>query len=91
MERIRFTVVFADQEVLNEIRRLPKSVQILIARAMKDRLEVAPLSFGKPLKYSWKGHRSLRVSDYRIIYRVDEEKVIVTIVKADIRRDVYEI
>lgn len=90
MERIRFNVVFADEEVLNEIRALPKNIQILIATAMKERLAVAPLSYGKPLRYSWKGHRSLRVSNYRIIYRVDQQNVTVIIVKADIRRDVYE-
>lgn len=90
MERIRFNVVFADEEVLNEIRSLPKNIQILIGKAMQERLAIAPLSYGKPLKYSWRGHRSLRVSNYRIIYRVDQEKITVTVVKADIRRDVYD-
>lgn len=90
MERIRFNVVFADEEVLNEIRSLPKNIQILIGNAIKERLVTDPLSYGKPLRYSWKGHRSLRVSNYRIIYRVDQQNATVTIIKADIRRDVYE-
>jgi len=29
------------------------------------------LGFSKPLRYSLKGHRRLRVSDYRIIYRIE--------------------
>jgi addiction module RelE/StbE family toxin len=77
--------------VLQDIRQLPKSIQQLIGRALKDRLSIDPLSYGKPLRYSWKGHRSLRVSDYRIIYRVEKDKVLVIIAKVDIRRDIYEI
>lgn len=90
MERTRFSIEFADQTVLDEIRKLPKSVQIMISKAMQERLQVDPLSYGKPLRYSWRGHRSLRVSNYRIIYRVEHEKVNVVVVKVDIRRDVYE-
>ena len=90
MERVKFNVVFLDEEVVNEIRKLPKNIQKLIKTAIDERLAVAPLSYGKPLKYSWRGHRSLRVSSYRIIYRVDQENIIVTIVKADIRRDIYD-
>jgi len=83
--RIRFT-----QEAEDQFLKLPKDIQSLMQRAMKDRLETNPLSYGKPLKHSWKGHRSLRVSNYRILYRVDQQEVTVTIVKTDIRRDVYE-
>jgi len=62
----------------------------MVSKAMQERLQYDPISYGKPLRFSWKGHRSLRVSNYRIIYRVEQEKVTVVIVKVDIRRDVYE-
>ena len=88
MERTGFKLKFADQIVLDEIRKLPKSVQIMVSKAMKNRLEKCPLSYGKPLRYSLKGHRVLRVSNYRIIYKVDSDNVI--IFKVDIRRDVYD-
>lgn len=91
MERARYRIIFAENSVLQDIRQLPKSIQQLIGRALKDRLSIDPLSYGKPLRYSWKGHRSLRVSDYRIIYRVEKDKVLVIIAKVDIRRDIYEI
>lgn len=86
---MRFRVVFTAEAEVGFLQ-LPKSVQALMRRAIKDRLETNPLAYGKPLIHSWRGHRRLRVGDYRIIYRVDQEKVTVTIVKADIRRDVYE-
>jgi len=38
--------------------------------AIEEKLAVAPEIFGKPLRYSMKGYRSLRVGDYRVIYRI---------------------
>ena len=90
MDTTRFTVEFADEVVLDEIRNLPKPVQIMISKAIKEKLTTDPVAFGKPLRYSLKGHRSLRVGNYRVIYRIEEKRVNVLIVKIDIRRDVYE-
>ena len=53
---------------------------------MKERLEIDPVSFGKPLRYSLKGHRRLRVGDYRIVYKINEDKKIVIIVAVDHRK-----
>ncbi len=89
MEKMRFRVIFAS-EAEADFLKLPKSIQELVRRAIKDRLETAPLSYGKPLSYTWRGYRSLRVSNYRVIYRVDQEKITVLVVKVDIRRDVYD-
>ena len=44
---------------------------------------------GKPLRYSFKGHRRLRVGDYRIIFRVNLTQRIVTIVAIKHRKDIY--
>ena len=49
-----------------------------------------PVAFGKPLRYSFKGHRRLRVSDYRIVYRIDSNSKTVIIVAIKHRKDVYE-
>ncbi len=89
MEGIRFKVEFLNQEVVDQFKSLPKSAQQMIKTAIEERLEVDPIAFGKPLQYSWKGHRRMRVSSYRIIYRIDKENNIVIIVAADNRKDVY--
>ena len=86
---MRFSIEFNEQ-ARKEFKDIPKEFQELIKRAIEERLMVNPLSYGKPLRYSWKGHRSLRVSKYRVIYRVIEVKDHVLIVSVDIRRDVYE-
>ena len=89
MEGTRFRVEFLDQNVVDQLKALPKSAQKMIHNAIKERLEVDPIGIGKPLQYSWKGHRRMRVSCYRVIYRIDAEKKIVILVAIDFRRDVY--
>lgn len=51
---------------------------------------IDPIGFGKPLRYSLKGHRRLRVSDYRIVYRIDPDANTVVIVSIKHRKDVYD-
>ena len=54
MERTRFVIEFIDQDALDQFKALPKATQKTIGTAMKDRLEIDPVSFGKPLRYSLK-------------------------------------
>jgi mRNA interferase RelE/StbE len=86
---MRFRIEYSP-ECIEEIESIPKNVQGLVKRAIVERLMVDPISYGKPLKYSLKGIRSLRVSSYRILYQVIMENDLVRIVKVAIRRDVYE-
>lgn len=48
---------------------------------------VDPITSGKPLRYNLKGHRCLRVSDYRVIYRIENKSVIIIAIKH--RKDIY--
>ncbi len=73
-----------------DYERIPPAIREIIRKAIEKKLTVDPLNFGKPLRYSLKGYRRLRVGDYRVIYRVDEGKVIVISVDIDHRKDVYE-
>ncbi len=90
MERTRFVIEFIDEDALEQFKALPKAVKQTLGKAMREKLEVDPVSFGKPLRYSLKGHRRLRVGDYRIVYRINEDKRMVIIVPIDHRKDIYE-
>ena len=48
-----------------------------IQSAIEEKLVVAPDVFGKPLRQTLKGHRCLRVGDYRVIYKVKRNTVII--------------
>ena len=57
---------------------------------IEKKLAIDPISFGRPLKYSLKGLRRLRVDDYRIIYKVAENELAIIIVKIAHRKEIYE-
>ena len=43
---------------------------------------------GKPLQYKLKGHRSVRVPPFRIIYRLEEDRIIINCF--DHRKEAYK-
>ncbi len=43
---------------------------------------------GKPLQYNLKNHRSVRIPPFRIIYRLEQDKII--IICFDHRKSVYD-
>lgn len=50
--------------------KLPRKEKERIKRAIEEKLSVRPEIFGKPLRQSPSGCRSLRVGDYRVIFRI---------------------
>jgi mRNA interferase RelE/StbE len=87
---VKFQIRYLDVVIREHIPALPSRIKISIKRAIEERLVVDPVSFGKPLRFSLNGYRRLRVGDYRIIYKIDSQTCIVTIVTIGHRRDVYE-
>ena len=86
---IVYSFEYLEEVVKNDISQIPQNIRNIIKRAIEERLGVDPFSFGKPLRYSWNGHKSLRVGDYRIIYRIKEEEKIVLIVAIKHRKEAY--
>jgi mRNA interferase RelE/StbE len=89
VEKIRYIIEY-DIDIEEKLRDLPKSIREIIRKAIEKKLTIDPVTFGKPLRYSLKGYRRLRVGDYRVIYKIIEDKVIVFIVDIDHRKDIYE-
>ncbi|MDP1725011.1 MAG: type II toxin-antitoxin system RelE/ParE family toxin [Alphaproteobacteria bacterium] len=87
---MKYQIRYLEEVVRKHIPLLPPSLKALIKRAIEERLMVDPIGFGKPLRYSLKGHRRLRVSDYRIVYRIESEAMSVVIVAIKHRKEVYE-
>jgi mRNA interferase RelE/StbE len=84
---VRYDIVYLKSVVKTHIPALSSDIKTLIKRIIEERLAVDPIRFGKPLQYSLKGYRSLRVGDYRIVYTIEEYTVTVVAIKH--RKDVY--
>ena len=78
------------ESVKDDLKSIPKSMKAKIKKAIEKKLILNPIEFGKPLQYSLKGLRRLRVEDYRIIYQIEIDRKVVLVVKIGHRKEVYE-
>ena len=89
--------VILTETASNALRKIEKRAQKQIINKLRD-LEESPLQRGAPLLGELQGYRDIRAAGqrYRIIYTVEEERVIVLVVYVGIRKegdkgDVYAI
>jgi len=67
--------------VREDIPKLPKTWRNKIRVAIEKRLTTSPDLYGKPLRRSLKGFHKLRVGDYRIIFKIENNKVKILTIK----------
>lgn len=79
-------IIFSEEFKKDFQKIKDKTTRLRIIKHLK-KLSDAP-SVGKPLKYKWKNHRSVRVPPFRIIYKLEEEKIIINCF--DHRKEVYD-
>jgi mRNA interferase RelE/StbE len=73
-----------------EISALDGTVKKFIKKAIEDKLMVDPLKFGLPLRRNLAGLFKLRVGDYRIIYQIKNNEVIVLVLAIGHRSRIYK-
>jgi mRNA interferase RelE/StbE len=84
-----FRIEYLESVFKEDIPRLSKPAQKQIKTAIETKLAHHPFEFGKPLRYSLKGARRLRVGDYRVIYRIENPNTVL-VIKIGHRKEVYE-
>ena len=72
-----FSILYHPEVVSVDIPALPKRERTRIQGAIVQKLASVPDVFGKPLRKSLKGYRRLRVGDYRVVFRIDDQQVII--------------
>jgi mRNA-degrading endonuclease RelE of RelBE toxin-antitoxin system len=68
---------------------LPEKVAAAVVGFLYGSLAASPHRVGKPLKLGLEGLHSARRGDYRVIYRIDDQRRRVDIVAIEHRSDVY--
>jgi len=87
---LTWTVEF-DQSAARELRRLDKQMQREILNYFRQRIatDEDPRRFGKPLSRDLAGLWRYRVRDYRMICNIEDDKLVVLVVRVSHRKDVY--
>ena len=86
-----WTVEF-DDRARRELRKLDAKTQQTILRYLRERIAGAddPRRFGKPLRMKLAGLWRYRIGDYRLICRLEENRLVVLVLRVGHRREIYE-
>lgn len=86
-----WTVEF-DDRARRELRKLDAKTQQTILRYLRERIAGAddPRRFGKPLRMNLAGLWRYRISDYRLICRLEDNRLVVLVLQVGHRREIYE-
>lgn len=81
-----------DDRARKELRKLDPSAQKLILRYLRERIatETDPRRYGKPLGADKSGLWRYRVGDYRLLCQIEDDKVVVLVLKVGHRKNVYD-
>jgi mRNA interferase RelE/StbE len=71
------------------LARLPGKAVTAAVEFLSGSLAADPRRVGKPLKLGLAGLHSARRGDYRVIYRIDDQRHLVTVLAIEHRSDVY--
>ncbi len=82
-----FRVEYA-KSVAKDLKSLPKSLRARALDVAENILAVAPFQ-GKPLSGPYKGLYRFRVGEYRIVYSIEKERLVVFVLRIRHRKDVY--
>jgi len=70
-------------------RGLALPIAVAVADFIRGPLLAAPRKVGKPLMFELEGYHTARRGEYRLVYRIDDDKHVVHVVRIEHRAEVY--
>ncbi len=72
-----FTILYHPLVLKDDLPKIGAAHRSRLKKAIEHKLMRDPALFGIPLRQSLKGHRKLRVGDFRIVFSIDKQTVFV--------------
>ncbi len=82
-----FTVLIDELVFKKDFKGIDNPGRQKIIKAIRKKLVIDPERYGDPLKGDLRGLWKLRVGQYRVVYEIKTEKVLVYVIKVGFRRD----
>lgn len=73
--------------VHEDFKKINKKDQSVIIKTIYKKLSTSPKVYGSPLNHELKGYWKLKISDYRVIYKIEKKEVRILVLKVGMRRD----
>ncbi len=84
-----YTVVLSAAAKRAIERDLPEAVAVAVVDFLYGPLAADPYRVGKRLRFELEGYRSARRGQYRVIYSIHKDEILVRVVRISHRSDVY--
>jgi mRNA-degrading endonuclease RelE of RelBE toxin-antitoxin system len=68
---------------------LPEPVAVAVVKFLYGALAEDPHRVGKPLRFELEGYWSARRGQYRVIYSIHDDKILIRVVRISHRADAY--
>ena len=82
-----YKITYHKLALSKDLKRLSYADATRIMRTINKKLSTDPIAFGKPLWRELKNCYRLRIDPYRVVYKVEKEKVTVFIIQIGLRKD----
>ncbi len=82
-----FKVLIDELVIKKDFKKIDTTGQQRIIKTIRKKSTIKPKEFGNPLAGDLKGYWKLRIGEYRVIYEIEEEKVLVYVILVGYRRD----
>ena len=82
-----YRIVYHPEVLAEDLPKLPRNLRSRIHQAIQQRLGTEPSHYGEPLRHTLKGYWKLRVGDYRVIFQLRNDCVLV--IEIGHRKDIY--
>ena len=89
MSEKTYTVLLSAAAELAIERDLPEAVAAAVVDFLYGALAADPYRVGKPLRFELEGFWSARRGQYRVIYSIHDDEILVRVVRISHRADVY--
>ncbi len=83
-----YKVAYLDS-IEEDLKKLDKSIVKKIIRRIETYLAQDPQGLGKPLQGDFQGYWRYRWGDYRVIYRIAEQEILIIVLRISHRKEVY--
>jgi mRNA interferase RelE/StbE len=70
-----------------DFKKISQHDRNILLKTIYKKLTINPEQYGAPLRGELKGYWKLKVSHYRVVYRIEKSRVAVLVLKIGMRRD----